>query len=73
MSISSFDCMACYPKLCRCPQPKGSMCMVCTAADADCSRLDFKSMPVIEKHQDGTQVVKCTAFVRSASHDAGSL
>lgn len=39
--------------------PKGGMCLGCTWLDADCSRLDFKSMPVIESHP-GEVIVKCT-------------
>ena len=62
MSVTAFECAECYPKMCRCPQPKGSMCFACVKIDDDCSGLDFKSMPVIDTYPDGTQVVKCTEF-----------
>ena len=64
MSISAFGCTTCYPKMCRCHQPKGSMCFACAKADDDCSGLDFKSMQVIDTYPDGTPVVKCTGFTR---------
>lgn len=46
-------------------QPKGSMCMNCAKAKADCSGLKFSGMPVIDKHQDGTLAVRCTFFMRT--------
>lgn len=70
MGVSCFDCMRCYPNLCRCPQPKGSMCMSCAKAEADCSGLDFTTMPVIERYQDGTPAVRCTDYQAAADRRA---
>lgn len=42
-------------------QPKGSMCMVCTHAGRDCSKLAFNQMLVLEKHI-GLHVVRCSFF-----------
>jgi hypothetical protein len=41
--------------------PKGSMCMACKDHREDCSRLDFASMPLIEKHQNQF-IVKCKSY-----------
>lgn len=60
--MTAFTCGPCYPRLCRCPQPKGSMCFACVKIDDDCSGLDFKSMQVLGTYPDGTLYVKCTGF-----------
>lgn len=49
-------------------QPKGSMCLACTKAREDCSRLDFKSMPVLFRLDLSVKVVKCTEFNPSSIH-----
>lgn len=64
--MTAFTCAPCYPHLCRCPQPRGSMCMACAKAEDDCSHLAFADMPVIDKYADGTLVVRCTEFVRAS-------
>ena len=43
-------------------QPKGGACMSCEKLHADCSALDFKSMPVISATA-GVKIVKCTERV----------
>ena len=42
-------------------QPKGGMCVVCKNSNADCSKLDFSKMPIIEK-SGSIRVVKCSGF-----------
>lgn len=43
-------------------QPKGSMCMACTRAREDCSKFDFKAMPMM--FSVGTiAIVRCQSFV----------
>jgi hypothetical protein len=44
------------------PRPSGSMCLACVRRSSDCSRLDFKAMPVMRKDKDGTPVVRCSYF-----------
>ncbi len=44
-------------------QPKGSMCMACQYALADCARLPFSTMPPMSKHKDRI-IVRCTEFER---------
>lgn len=44
-------------------QPKGGMCRNCIYAIADCSKLDFKSMPRICKgDDDGVVIVRCAEY-----------
>lgn len=43
--------------------PKGSMCMACAHARRDCSALEFRSMPVLERYA-GMVVVRCREFER---------
>lgn len=51
-------------------QPKGGMCCACENMQPcipiqklkDCSKLDFKNMPVI-KEDDDCIIVKCTSFI----------
>jgi hypothetical protein len=48
-------------------QPKGGMCRSCKMIKDDCSKLDFKSMPVIYRAISEPityVVVKCTNFER---------
>jgi len=42
-------------------QPKGGMCAGCTHKAADCSGMEFKSMPVIGRW-DGVLIVRCVAY-----------
>jgi hypothetical protein len=42
-------------------QPKGSMCSACKHKLEDCSRLSFRTMPVMNK-SGGVSVVRCTEF-----------
>lgn len=44
-------------------QPKGGMCMSCVNKHKDCSTLDFKSMPIIDKSKD-VIIVRCAEFNR---------
>lgn len=49
--------------------PKASMCKSCKHKDRDCSKLDFSSMPVMDKYkQDGAliYVVRCVGFEKNA-------
>jgi len=50
-------------------QPKGGMCAICKKMNADCSALDFKSMPSISRKPsaDGIIIVKCTMFNKNGS------
>lgn len=41
--------------------PKGSMCMACKKIKDDCSKLEFKNMPVIV-YCGGVAIVKCSEF-----------
>lgn len=41
--------------------PKGGMCLGCVWLDADCTKLDFKKMPVIERGI-GCVIVRCTNY-----------
>lgn len=41
--------------------PKGSMCMACKHAIADCSHLPFSTMPVLALI-DSQIIVRCTEF-----------
>lgn len=43
--------------------PKGSMCTACAHVRRDCSALEFRSMPVLERYA-GKIVVKCLEFMR---------
>lgn len=45
-------------------QPKGSMCMSCTKARDDCSKLDFSKMSVNQTIGD-TVIVICNQFKRT--------
>jgi hypothetical protein len=43
--------------------PKGGMCAGCEFALGDCSELDFKSMPVIQKpDENNVAVVRCSNY-----------
>lgn len=44
-------------------QPKGSMCAACAKKLEDCSKLDFKAMPVMVK-LGSVRIVKCIKFKR---------
>jgi len=44
-------------------QPKGGMCLTCRHALSDCSRLDFRSMPVLHAGAS-VVIVRCTYFRR---------
>lgn len=44
--------------------PKGGMCRTCIYKGADCSRLPFPGMPVIERSQE-TTTVRCTLYSRA--------
>jgi hypothetical protein len=49
--------------------PKASMCKSCKHKDHDCSKLDFKSMPVMDKYKQGgalIYVVRCVEFDKNA-------
>ncbi|SEQ48652.1 hypothetical protein SAMN03080615_01643 [Amphritea atlantica] len=51
--------------------PKGSMCVHCAKQAEDCSKLDFRSMPVVKQYSQGGdptvfKVVACRVFVRAA-------
>ncbi|MBF57686.1 MAG: hypothetical protein CME80_08210 [Halomonas sp.] len=41
--------------------PKGSLCMACKHAIADCSHLPFSTMPILSK-TDHHIIVRCTEF-----------
>lgn len=45
-------------------QPKGSMCAACQHRGKNCAHPPFHEMPVMNRLQDGTAVVKCSEFVR---------
>lgn len=47
--------------------PKGSMCMACRYALADCGRLPFSTMPPMSQHKDRV-IVRCTEF--ASTHTA---
>ncbi len=50
--------------------PKGGMCGTCQKQTANCSQLDFASMPKIGKgHQDGLVVVRCIEFERRITNE----
>lgn len=46
-------------------QPNGGMCVTCIWANADCSHMAFKEMPVIGTTSEGQVIVRCTGHLRS--------
>jgi len=45
--------------------PKGGMCATCIWINANCSHLEFKTMPAIGTTAKGEIIVRCTAHLRS--------
>lgn len=50
--------------------PKGSMCSNCERAHKDCSKFDFKSMPVMRRYSESNNpnefvIVRCVEFKKA--------
>jgi len=46
-------------------QPKGGMCATCIWVNANCSHMEFETMPVIGTTAEGQVIVRCTGHLRS--------